>query len=136
MLDIIGRFPLYLQMFHPALTVLNRSDDYRIHKQSHCSTLIEFKMLSRIPKSGFPKMGIGLSCGMQHRAPHTAGKGVSVIPLSATRVSIMNRNRPSQRKLTTPDRSSVTKKDCPQENFTPAFPKGGGRHAQVPDHTQ
>ena len=69
MLDIIGRFPLFLQMFHPALTVLTRSDDYRIHKQSHCSTLIEFKMLSRIPKSGFPKMGIGLSCGMQHRTP-------------------------------------------------------------------
>jgi hypothetical protein len=69
MLNIIGRFPLYLLMFHLALTALTRSDDYRIHKQSHCSTPIEFKMLSRIAKSGFPKMGIGLSFSLQRRTP-------------------------------------------------------------------
>jgi hypothetical protein len=35
-------------------------------------------------------------------------------------VSIMNRNRPSQVKLTTPERYAVTK-NCPPKNFTPHF---------------
>jgi hypothetical protein len=69
MLDNIGRFPLYLRMFHLAFTVLTRRDDYRIHKHANCSTLIEFKMLSRIAKSGLPKMGIGLSCSVERRIP-------------------------------------------------------------------